>query len=251
MQVASTKKLPATLESSRLFSSAIANPLRVEARNFSGFHRTIGRTPEIPGCSRPVGSPALSVSLYFFWHRHRTPIIRNTESVAYTEVVDGQDIRSSQLEDQQHFDCPATDPTDRNKPLDDRFVVELPNDRACRHGPVERLGRQVAKGGNLGLRKSGATNCLLVHRKQIGWLREPPRRKQGDEPTQNTLCRFLVQLLIRNGSYQRFKRRPLGLWSEGEGTDVTDQLSHDRICFGQMPHFGCPLVHLRISRTNP
>src|SRR4029077_5320584 len=95
--------------------------------------------------------------------------------------------------------------TDRNEPFDDRLVVELPNDSACRHGTVERSGSQIAERRNLGSRKTGPTNRLLVHRKQIGWSREPPCRKQIDEPAQYTLSRFLVQLLIRNGSEQIFK----------------------------------------------
>ena len=38
---------------------------------------------------------------------------------AHAEVVNGQDIRSPQIEDKKHLDRPATDTLDRGQPVDD------------------------------------------------------------------------------------------------------------------------------------
>src|SRR6185295_20269640 len=149
MQVASTKKFPATLESRRFFSSAIVKPLCVDTCSLLDYFCLICRPPEIPGCSGAIGLPTFPISQHFSRLRHRTLAIGDAKPVAHTEVVDWQDVRASQLEDQQHFDRPTANPTDRNEPFDDRLIVELPNDGACRHSTVECPGSQIAKRRNL------------------------------------------------------------------------------------------------------
>ena len=47
------------------------------------------------------------------------------ESPAHAKVVNGQDIRSPQIENKKHLDCPATDALDRGQPVDDFRVRQF------------------------------------------------------------------------------------------------------------------------------
>src|SRR3970282_1395127 len=102
------------------------NPLRPPK---SSTGRTSGRPSwkisSISTVQRPIPRTAISRSMIASSSSFRTM------APVRSEVVNRQNVRPPQLEDQQHFDRPTADSTDRNKPLNDRLVVELPNDGAC------------------------------------------------------------------------------------------------------------------------
>ena len=75
--------------------------------------------------------------------------VGDLEAVTDAEIVDRQDVRASELEDQQHFDCPAADSADGRQPLDDFIVGEFVDLAGGRNHPVEALGGDVLNGQNL------------------------------------------------------------------------------------------------------
>src|SRR6266852_5516518 len=95
--------------------------------------------PHIPTCDSPVGAPALAKfqQLFRFWHVFFA--VGDGPAFFHTQVVDGQDVRTSQAKDQKHFHGPGADAAYGNEAFDQFLIGELQSLIVCRHNARKSL----------------------------------------------------------------------------------------------------------------
>src|SRR5262245_46628823 len=75
----------------------------------SSLARQLHGAPHIPGREAAIRAPALPVESECLWYRHFAQPISEAKAIAHAKVVHREHIRSAELEDEHHFNGPATD----------------------------------------------------------------------------------------------------------------------------------------------
>src|SRR5258708_5571366 len=81
--------------------------------------------PHVPGGDRAVGAPAFAEGQEFLGTRLVFFAVGYGPAFLYAEVVDRENVRSAEAEDQEHFDGPGADAADRDQAFDKFFVGEF------------------------------------------------------------------------------------------------------------------------------
>ena len=89
------------------------------------------------------------------------------KALADAVITDGQYVRTSQAEDQQHFDGPAADAANSAEAGDDFFIWHAADAGQGGYGAVEGLGGEVAESENFALRDAGGAELYLGGVEQV------------------------------------------------------------------------------------
>src|SRR5467141_1410396 len=117
-------------------------------------------TPHVPACDGAVRAPAFAKGEEFFRFGHVFFAVGDGPAFFDAEVVDGEDVRTAEAEDQEHFDGPGTDAADGDETLDELFVGELLGLFERGDDALDRFLREVFHGedfcaGEAGFAKRG------------------------------------------------------------------------------------------------
>src|SRR6266436_6854204 len=75
-------------------------------------------SPHVPAGDGAVGAPALAEGQEFLGLGHVFLAIGYGPALLHSEVVDGEDVRAAEIEDEEHLDGPGADAADRVESLD-------------------------------------------------------------------------------------------------------------------------------------
>src|SRR5713226_4614760 len=90
-----------------------------------GVASALAGAPHVPTGDGAVGTPALAEGKEFLGLGHVLFAVGDGPALPDAEVVDGENVRAAEAEDQKHFDGPGADAADGDQALDEFFVGEL------------------------------------------------------------------------------------------------------------------------------
>jgi hypothetical protein len=164
-------------------------------------------------------------------------------AVADPEVVDGPDIRTVQLEHQEHLGCPAPDASHLHQTLDDLVVAERV-EVVHRHGSVDELGGEVDDRRQLVGGESRGPERLGLGGKNA--LRRDLATEHRDHAAMDAARGRPGQLLEHDRAEQRLERRAR-LGTEFHAPGGLDDAPECRVDTDDM---GCCTVHARHDRRS-
>jgi hypothetical protein len=118
--------------------------------------------PHVPAGDGAVGSPLFAEGQEFLGFGHVLLAVGDGPALFYPEVVDGEDIGATQIENQEHLDSPGADAADRDQTLDELFVGHFPGLLARGDDTFERFAREIFHGQDLCTGKTGFAECELA-----------------------------------------------------------------------------------------
>ena len=86
---------------------------------------SVGGAPEVAGGEGAVGGPAAADEFEFFGVGELAFTVGDLVAAADSEVVDGEDVGTAEVENEEHFDGPAADAFDAGEAFDEGGVVEM------------------------------------------------------------------------------------------------------------------------------
>jgi len=155
------------------------------------------------------------------------------ESLAYSVVGDGEDVGSSEAEDEEHFDGPAADAADCGEAGNDFFVGHAAD--ACQggYGSVDGFGGKVAQCKDFALGDAGGAELGLGRGEEM--LGRGVVFTEGfEEALEDGGGCLAVKLLVDDGFEQGLKGRVLRFEAEGEGAGGVDEFCEARVCLSQL-----------------
>src|SRR6266481_6441593 len=90
-----------------------------------GVPGALAGAPHVPTGDGAVGAPTLAKSEKFLGLGHMLLAVGDGPAFLDAEVVDGENVRTAEAEDQKHFDGPGADAADGDEAFDEFFVGEL------------------------------------------------------------------------------------------------------------------------------
>jgi hypothetical protein len=179
----------------------------------------------------------------WFWKVHGGDFVCGFElaegegkAFADAVVVDGEDVRATEAEDEEHLDGPAADATDLNEVLDDGFVGHATDTGEGGYGAVEGFGGQVAEGEGLVVGEAGGTELFVgAIEKVLGGevFVGGGGVEAFEQAAVNGCCCFAVKLLIDDAFNERFEGGLGAGDAELEGTGVPDEFAQFRVGCGE------------------
>jgi len=159
--------------------------------------------------------------------------IRDFEPPPDAQVVDGQNVRSPQIENQQHLDRPAADALDAGQPFN-KFGIGQPVAFSERwHHPVDGFLRKVADVVRLGARQPSGSEPVNIQLNDLGWRWERFPVEQGPEPFQDCPRGRTAELLVDDGMSEGLERRKSAGFQVGRA-QTGNELRHDGVGVAQM-----------------
>ena len=166
---------------------------------------SLARAPQVEGRSGAVRAPAFAVAFDGERFGEFALVENEFEPFADGEVVNGQHIGSSEVEDEEHLDGPAADAFYFGKARNYFGVGQCIHfgqlgDRAGEHSRGE-----VADVRGFGAREPNAPQSFGVGREYILGAREIAIREQSAEAAEDCFGGASAELLIGDGAHERFE----------------------------------------------
>jgi len=120
-----------------------------------GIAGALAGAPHVPACDRTVGAPAFAEGKEFLGLGHALFAVGDGPAFFHSEVVDGEDVRAAEAEDQKHFDGPGADAADGDEAFDEFFVGEGLRLFECGDNALDRFLREVFHGEDFCAGKAG------------------------------------------------------------------------------------------------
>src|ERR1700749_798369 len=172
----------------------------------------IAGAPHVPARDGAPWSPFFSASLHLLARREEVGrnLLRWLEAeegeckaFADTVIVDRQDIRTAEAEDEKHLAGPAADAAHLGKVLDDVLVRHLLDHGECGNGSVEGFGGEIAEGEHLVFREASRAELLVRAIEQMlrrGVIAETAERlAAGEHASVDRRSGLAMKLLIDDG----------------------------------------------------
>src|ERR1700761_88816 len=172
----------------------------------------IAGAPHVPAPDRAPWSPFFPAPLHLLALREEVgchPLSwleaekGEREALANAVVVDRQDVRAAEAEDEKHLDGPAADAAHLGKVLDDVLVRHLLDHGECGNGSVEGFGGEIAEGEHLVFREASRAELFVGAIEQMlrrGVDAETAERLEaGEETSVDGRGGLAVKLLIDDG----------------------------------------------------
>src|ERR1700749_591912 len=130
----------------------------------------IAGAPHVPARDGAPWSPFFSAPLHLLARReevggHLLSWLEAEEgeckAFANAVIVDRQDVRTAEAEDEKHLDGPAADAAHLGKVLDDVLVRHLLDHGECRDGSIEGFGGEIAEGEHLVFREASRAELFV------------------------------------------------------------------------------------------
>ncbi len=150
-------------------------------------------------------TPALTELQEFPGLWSRRPPIGGTKSIPDAKIVDRQNIRTSQLENEQHFHAPTSDAATLGQTLDNFVVRQLAEHAPLWNHSIDGPSGDIVDGSDFSSRKTCRPQRCLRKPQDILWTRKPAFGNQGNESSKDGVCGFPMKLLVGNCTHQRFK----------------------------------------------
>lgn len=141
------------------------------------------------------------------WFHWLSLPMRDLKALADSEVMDWQHVRTSQIEDEEHFDGPPPNPFDRSQPGHDLIVREAVAFVQRGNRPVAGLLCQFQYVAGLWSRQPSGSQSFRRKIEHFGGAREIPSAEKCHKTGENRACCPPAQLLMDNGVDKGFERR--------------------------------------------
>lgn len=135
---------------------------RSRALIFLGFGG-VGGAPQIPGGGGAVGTPALAELEQGLGLGQGSFTVGDAEAVAHAEVVHGQDVGATELENEEHFDGPTAHAADLGQAGDDFVVGQFGDLAAGGDEAGEGFFGEVADGPDFGEGEAAGAELVVGH----------------------------------------------------------------------------------------
>jgi len=194
--------------------------------------------PHVPTGDGAVGAPTFTEGEKLFGCGHVLLAVRHGPAFLYAQVVDGENVRAAQIEDQKHLNGPGPDAADRDQALDQFFVGHFFGLLASRNDAVDCFLGEIFHGGNLGGREAGFAKGGLA---ELEHLLRAGRLVGAAESLDTAIdCGggFAGNGLISNGFEERFEGGGGGGFVEGELNGSGDELGELLVLGGEVGHGG-------------
>src|SRR5436190_3976205 len=199
------------------------------------------RAPEIKGRRGTMGPPALAVAFEDDGFRKFALVEDDFESFADGQVVNREDVRPAQVEDQKHFDRPAPDTFDFGEARQDFGVGECVYFGEFWNGAGEQAGSEIANVSGLWAREPDAAQGFGISTKDFACGGEVAIREQRAEAAEDGFGRTAAELLIGDGAHEGLEAGDAARFVF-DRTDALDKAGEDRIGFPEMVVSG--FIHL-------
>src|SRR6266704_5866897 len=114
-----------------------------------GVAGALAGAPHVPTGYGAVGTPALAEVKEFLGRGHVLFAVGNGPAFSHAEVVDGENVRAAETEDEEHLDGPGSDAADGNKAFDELFVGQFVGFFERRDDAFDGFLSQIFHGLNL------------------------------------------------------------------------------------------------------
>src|SRR5260370_3616 len=102
-----------------------------------------------PAIRWSVGTPVFAEGQELLRFGHALFGVSDGPAFSYAEVVDGEDVRAAEAEDQEHFDGPGADAADGDEAFDEFFVGQFLRLIKSRNNSFDRFLGEVLHGEDL------------------------------------------------------------------------------------------------------
>jgi len=154
------------------------------------------------------------------------------------EVVDGENVRAAEAEDEKHFNGPGADAADGDEALDELFVGESLG--LCEGGDdaVDGFLREVLHGEDFGAGEAGFAKDGFAELEHLFWRWRAAVAAEGLDAAENGGGCFAGDGLVGDGFEEGFVGRLQGVGVHLEWQGVCDQLGELLVFSGEVVHCG-------------
>lgn len=163
------------------------------------------------------------------------------DRLADAQVEIGQDVRSTEPEEEEHLSRPSADPFDARECVQQCWIFELVQP-VYGQGSVDDTLRKIFDVDGLGTRQADRSQLLVRRCQQLFGRRSAPS-KQCLEPTMNRARGLTRQLLKHDRARYGSEVSSFGSWSGRDAADFINQLAEHRVNAPKVRH------RLRMSRV--
>jgi len=200
----------------------------------SGVASALAGTPHVPTGDGAVWAPAFAESEELLGLGHVLLAVGDGPTFLNAEVVDGEDIRATKAEDQEHFDGPGADAADGDETFDELFVGELLGLFESGDDAVDGFLREVLHGEDFGAGETGFAKRGLSQLEHFLWSGDATIGTKGFDAGEDGGGGFAGNRLVSDGFDQGFVRRLGGCDLELKWSRFFDQALKTLIAFSEV-----------------
>src|SRR5437868_6430724 len=194
----------------------------------------IQRSPAVPRQRRTIWCKSLSLFHHLLRRRQFSFPENFREPFTHPIIVYRPDIRTPQVEKQQHFYRPTPNSAHLDQPLNNFVVGHFGHGASRRHRAVNRFRRQIFQRRDFTARQTGCAQCFIGRFQHHLRIEKFSPRKNCAHPFPNGSSRFSAQLLVSDRFGQSIKCSHLRVWLNLVATGMRDQLCQSFIARRKM-----------------
>ena len=190
--------------------------------------------PHVPTGDGAVGAPAFAVGGDFARLGNGFLAVEKSETFLHGVIVDGQNVRAAEPEDEKHFDGPGADAADGNQPLDQLLIGHIARHFQRRNHAINRFLREIFHGHGFCAREARFAQSGDAGAQDFFGSGANTVRAERFDARENRAGGLAGDALVGDGLEQRFVNAPAFVELEREFADVGDQAAEALVRLGQV-----------------